>query len=337
MSMNSIPRFASIEEACRAVQIDLKREPRLGGWTRADAIDGDRVGRNDGSVMAFSSGRGGYACNWRLNAEALWFNDAERKLTRLEQRALRRERDEEKKKREAEDRDKYAKAATFARHLLSKARPIERAGGHEYLRRKHVRPVASLVVMDADEINAEFQRSYVDWPYRLQADGRPFCGPVLMYPLIDGKNFEDVIGLEFISEEGAKAYLWRARAAGACWVPKELRTLNASPEVVGIAEGLATALSIQQVNGFPVVAARYCGNLPAIAQAVKRRFPGAHLVVLGDKGRGEEDAEKAAKSIRAELYIPTFTDEQVARFKQLTGSASPPTDFNDFYLATEEL
>ena len=120
-------------------------------------------------------------------------------------------------------------------------------------------------------------------------------------------------------------------------VPEALRKGAPLPERIGVAEGLATALSVSQVKGFPVAAARSCGNLKAAAQALKLQFFGVRLIVLGDKGNGEEKAREVAQYARTAVAVPSFSDQQRARFRQITGSNSAPTDFNDYYIATGKL
>ena len=58
MRSNNAPIFSSMVEACRTVQIELKREPRSGAWTVADAVDGDRPSRGAGRVYVFPDGQG---------------------------------------------------------------------------------------------------------------------------------------------------------------------------------------------------------------------------------------------------------------------------------------
>lgn len=340
MNMNKAPVFASMEEAARAVQIEIKREPRSGAWTVADAVDGDRPSRGAGRVYVFPDGQGGIAWNWRPCAvgRALWFIDAGRSMSEEELQKRRHEAALVMKAAEEKRRKRARKAARFAEDLLESAERAE-AVGHEYLRRKHVRPISALGVMDAAAIQARFNEFYQEEPRTLWdcKAGRAMSGPVLMVPLYAGRRFSKVCSMEFISEAGGKYTLPEARAAGALWLPESLRWNLRGPELIGIAEGLATALSVSQVKGFPVVAARSCGNLKAASQAVALHYPCARLIVLGDKGNGEKQAREAAKCAHALVAVPEFPDELVANFKRITGSASAPTDFNDFYLATEEL
>lgn len=339
MNMNKAPVFASMEEAARAVQIEIKREPQTGSWSLADAVDGDRSSRGAGRVYLFPDGKGGIAWNWRLGgSKALWFTDAGRKLSDAEMRALRNEAARVMKEEEARRLKRYDEVACFAQSLLADAVPVESVG-HGYLKLKHVRPVAGLWVMGAAAIQARFDAFFKDEPHTLwdSRAGRAMRGPVLMVPLYVGKTFSRVSSIEFISERGGKYALAEARAKGACWVPEALRKGTSLPERIGVAEGIATALSVSQVKGFPVAAARSSGNLQAAAQALKLRFFGARLKVLGDKGNGEDKAREAARFVRADIAVPSFTEAQRERFRQITGSDSAPTDFNDYYIATGAL
>ena len=339
MRSNNAPIFSSMEEACRAVQIEIRREPRVGVWTVADAVDGDRPSRGAGRVFVFPDGQGGIAWNWRPVAvgRALWFIDAGRSMSEAELQKRRREAALVMKAADEQRRKRYREVGRFAETLFDGAERAE-VVGHEYLRRKHVRPVPALGVMDAAEIQARFNRFFTEHHVpKSHKNNETFRGPVLMVPLYCGRGFKSISSIEFISEAGGKYTLPEARAGGALWLPESLRKDLRGPELIGIAEGLATALSVSQVKGFPVVAARSCGNLKTAAQAVALHYPCARLIVLGDKGNGEKQAREAARCAHALVAVPEFPDELVANFKRITGSASAPTDFNDFYLATEEL
>ena len=149
MSMNKTPVLASMEEACRAVQIELKKEPRPGAWSLADAVDGERVGKGAGRIYVFPDGKGGIAWNWRLGgAQAIWFIDADKKLSDSEMKKLRRQADLVMKEAEEQRQRRHTEVACFAESLLADAVSAVSVG-HGYLKLKRVRPVAGLWVMDA--------------------------------------------------------------------------------------------------------------------------------------------------------------------------------------------
>ena len=157
-----------------------------------------------------------------------------------------------------------------------------------------------------------------------------------MVPLYRSVHATVPSSIECISENGGKYALPEAQAKGAFWLPEGVRLSNQSVGRIGIAEGIATALSISQVLGFPCVAARYCGNLSAVAQTLRNYFPGAHIEVCGDWGNGEEDARRAAEAVGGKLRIPSFSSVLIQKFKAITGG-NQPTDWNDLFIATEEL
>ena len=137
--------------------------------------------------------------------------------------------------------------------------------------------------------------------------------------------------VQFINEAGKKFFI-KGGMKGCFFLTKELK----SAEIIGIAEGVATALSVSQVQGFPVVAAMSCCNLKNIAQIIKEHYPKAELIILADKGgNGEKMAKEAARQTSSRVAVPEFTDEEVDKFKKQTGKE--PNDFNDYYLVRGEL
>lgn len=157
-----------------------------------------------------------------------------------------------------------------------------------------------------------------------------------MVPLYRSVHATVPSSIECISENGGKYALPEAQAKGAFWLPESVRLSTQPIGRIGIAEGIATALSISQVIGFPCVAARYCGNLSAVAQTLRNYFPSAQIEICGDRGNGEEDARRAAEAAGGKLRIPSFNAGLIQKFKAITGG-NQPTDWNDFFIVTEDL
>ncbi len=103
-----------------------------------------------------------------------------------------------------------------------------------------------------------------------------------------------------------------------------------------LAEGYATAASLHEASGWPVVVAFDAGNLSAVAEALPARFPDVRFLVCADqdaatearsgKNPGREGAEKAARKLRsmgcaAAVLLPE-------------GLPSGGTDFNDLASAS---
>lgn len=94
-----------------------------------------------------------------------------------------------------------------------------------------------------------------------------------------------------------------------------------------IAEGYATAATIFEETGRPVIAAFDSGNLKTVAEAVRAKFPGRPILIAADNDHanvngnvGMIKAEEAAKAVGGTFVAPKFTPEEQAR---------KLTDFND--------
>jgi len=323
-------------DACTAAGVEYPSRGLLPGpWNVSKAFDGKRWKQGAGRVRMFSDGNGGVVWNWITGEAALWFDDAGKTLTKAERDSLMRRAAMERRKWDEEQARRWEEVAAFASQLLKQAAPVVE---HPYLDRKHVKAVSGLFVMDAVDIQREFERFYQGTPRRLMdcKTNRPMTGSVLMVPLYRSVHATVPSSIECISENGGKYALPEAQAKGAFWLPESVRLSNQSVGRIGIAEGIATALSISQVLGFPCVAARYCGNLSAVAQTLRNYFPDAHIEVCGDRGNGEEDARRAAEAVGGKLRIPSFSSVLIQKFKAITGG-NQPTDWNDLFIAAEEL
>jgi putative DNA primase/helicase len=85
-----------------------------------------------------------------------------------------------------------------------------------------------------------------------------------------------------------------------------------TPETVIIAEGLATALSVQQFRpDATIIAAIDAGNLLPVAQVMRQRYPDAQIIIAadndikpGEPNTGKSAAEKPLKlSLAGWLYL----------------------------------
>lgn len=97
--------------------------------------------------------------------------------------------------------------------------------------------------------------------------------------------------------------------------------------VVCIAEGYATAASIHEATGHPVVVAFNAGNLAAVTRALRQTYPHARLIVCADDdfetpgNPGLALASAAARQSSARVSVPTFG----------AGRLAGETDFNDLH------
>jgi putative DNA primase/helicase len=145
------------------------------------------------------------------------------------------------------------------------------------------------------------------------------------------QDFDGAIhGLQFIAPDGAKRFTpSMAKAGHFIHVEGDL----AAPKLIAIAEGWATAMAVAQhfFPGAAVLAALDCGNLLAVAQAARQRFPGAELVLCADDDRctpqnpGLSKARAAARAVGGTLARPAWP----------AGAPLELTDFADLALFLE--
>lgn len=331
-------RYGSIREAVEAVRGVWPVELLPSKITRFDDRDGRRGNRACWGYLTPDE-QVAVTGNWRdsgLRAHYVKGGDG-RKLTRAEQRKIAAQIQEARRKADAQRADEWRRAAAVAAQIVRSSRSAVEVG-HPYLTRKHVRPVAPLGVIEADAVRSIYQRATGEeahwlWSYKRSS---PMSGLLLVVPCYLGGFADYLSSVELIDGAGSKVSLKGGRMGGAFWTPDGLIEAAERGSRIGIAEGIATALSISQVKGFPCVAARSCGNLKATAKTLRNRFPRADLIVCADKGNGEEAAEEAQKEANARIAVPKFDQQLLERFKRITGD-DLPTDFNDYFLAKGEI
>jgi putative DNA primase/helicase len=113
--------------------------------------------------------------------------------------------------------------------------------------------------------------------------------------------------LQQVSSTGKKLFPKYGRKSGCFHV------LGADPEhaeVIGLAEGYATAASCQMASGWAMVAGIDSGNLPKVAATLRALNPTAHLVLCGDDdptkagNPGRTKAEQAAQQCAGVAVFP---------------------------------
>lgn len=98
-----------------------------------------------------------------------------------------------------------------------------------------------------------------------------------------------------------------------------------------VAEGFATAASIQQATGLPVAVAFDAGNLLPVVKSLRGKYKRARILIcadddyLTDGNPGVTYARNAAMAVEGEVVFPVFADDRPTDTKG-------PTDFNDLHL-----
>jgi phage/plasmid primase-like uncharacterized protein len=254
--------------------------------------DGVDNGKGDGTYLLHCDGipAGGF-CNWRdgLNWEN-WRADIDRELTDEELQELQRQAETDREKRETDIAARYAEAAQKAAEIWSEARPCTQ---HPYLDRKHVQAHRAHVSRRAD----------------------------LVIPMYDAAGV--LTSLQFIAEDGRKRFLTGGRVSGCRF------GIGGQPiDTVLIGEGFATCASAHEATGYPVAVAFNCGNLVAVAGALRLKYPATRIVFLADDDHqtagnpGLTKAREAAAAVGGVVAIPDFGPNR----------PHPAKDFNDLAL-----
>ncbi|EAM2865418.1 DUF927 domain-containing protein [Salmonella enterica] len=109
-------------------------------------------------------------------------------------------------------------------------------------------------------------------------------------------------------------------------------------ETVIIAEGLATALSVQQFRpDATIIAAIDAGNLLPVAQVMRQRYPDAQIIIAadndikpGEPNTGKSAAEKTAKAVSGWVALPQSEEKADWNdFHQQNGLEAAAAAFND--------
>lgn len=152
---------------------------------------------------------------------------------------------------------------------------------------------------------------------------REYKGSLVVPIYCDG----EITSLQFISPEGDKRFLKRGQIDGGY---SSISGGNKVRDKIVIAEGFATAASLFEATGIPVVVAFNAGNLMAVAKSIRAKYPEAELVIAADNDRftvirgeavnvGITKAKAAADAVTARASWPVFDSDD-----------GEPTDWNDF-------
>lgn len=167
------------------------------------------------------------------------------RLTAEEVRAAKARQEKIRQARDQERADRQKEAAADAWKIWEAAKPAP--PGHPYLAKKKI---------SAHDL-------------RIDASRR------LLIPMRDSTG--DLWNLQRIDQAGEKRFMSGGRTEGVFF------TVGPDPEeIVVIAEGASTALSIFEATGLPVVAAMSAGNLLAAGKAIREMFPRARLIYFAD-------------------------------------------------------
>lgn len=238
-------------------------------------VRGDKSGSRNGWVVAHAHP---VACasfgSWRTGGVHAWRgDDARDQLTPAQHAELARQFKAMQAARAAEQAAVHQAARERAAKLWATARLADDA--HPYLRRKGIRGFG------VRQLNS-----------------------MLVVPARDGAG--TLHTLQFISADGSKRFLSGGRIAGCyCAIGRPGQSLL-------IAEGFATAASVFMATGEATATAFNAGNLPAVARALRAKFPRLRIVLCADNdvatpgNPGLTKATEAARAVGGFVVVPRF-------------------------------
>ena len=250
-----------------------------------------RNGNTAGWCKLFDDGLGGCFGDWSAGFSEHWQAKRDLPLTATEREAFKRHVAEAQAQAEAERKARQAEAAAKAAAIWNAAAPAP--ADHPYFVRKGI-----------------------------ETHGTHLHNGALLIPMGTGGELHS---LQFIGPDGEKRFLTGGRVAG-CYF--NIGSTQGAAALC-IAEGFATGATIHQATGHPVAVAFNAGNLKAVAEAMRARFPTLPLIVGADDDAatygnpGLAKASEAARAVGGLLAVPDFGPNR----------PSDATDFNDMAAA----
>jgi len=293
-------------EALKAAGLVIDGSPIMDGKLHRVSVEGGSPGNKDGAYIGHLDGHpAGFIQNFRSGERENW----------------------KSKGYSLNDKDRAALRATAAKTL--EARKQEREEGWER-------------VAESSKDELQFigtPSSFLKHPYlekkdvqihdiRLDKSNNSLCIPAFD---ADGK----VWSYQRIFEDGQKQFTPGGKMAGCMYITgagvfpeNSLKSVLASDRIL-ISEGFATAATLSEATGKPVVVAFSSGNLLDVAKSLRAKAPSAEIVICGDDDRGtkektgvnpgREKAGAAAKAVSGMAIFPIFpsNDRQATDFNDL--------------------
>lgn len=236
-------------------------------------VEGDKAGSRNGWYIFYTEGiPAGAFGSWRTGMTFKWCAKSQASMTTLERKTYLNRMKCAQTSRETESIKKKRSAAERAASIWKAA--CSAPEDHQYLVKKGIR-----------------------------SHGLRLYNKKLVIPIRD--SLGAIHSLQFIDGEGNKRFLSSGRIQG-CYY-----SIGVPGRVLCLCEGYATAASVYEVTGYAAAVAFNCGNLLAVAQTLRQKFPSEKIILCADNDTqtegnpGLSKAREAAVSIGGFLAIPT--------------------------------
>lgn len=276
--------------------------PEMDGKRHRVATEGDKPGTKSGIYQGYLDGRpaGWYQNHRSSEGKVNWTSTGTYQYDPVEaikQRALAAQK---RWDREIKAHDDYARIAKTLSSQWSKM--PDAPDTHAYLARKGVTASAGVKLDKYDN---------------------------LVIPLRNTDS--ELRSLQYIKPDGTKNLKKGAEKTGNYFVVGG----ELNPQVPLLyAEGYATAASLHQATGMPVIMTVDAGNMVTVSRKLSELYPDSAHIILGeddftkDDNKGLNKAREAAEAIGGTYIIPQFTESERALAFAGAGSFS---DFNDIH------
>ena len=255
-------------------------------------------GSKTGWYVAFNdsipAGRFG---DWRSGIEMSFRADIGRKFTPAEEMAHSRRMAEAKAKRDEELKKQHENASNAVEIIWQEC--IAAHSDHPYLKRKGIGVHGA----------------------RVTGDGR------LVVPLFNQDGSLSTI--QYIANDGSKLYHKGGATSGKYWTLGNIET----PKIIYIAEGFATAATINEATGSNCVVAYSASNLVPVTETLRERFGVQQEIVIvadNDKsGVGQKYAEQASAKFGGRVVVMPIegdANDYVQSGHDLLALLNPPDD-----------
>ena len=244
-----------------------------------------------GWCVLFEDGMGGCFGDWSSGLDEIWHAKQGKSLSQTERATPDRNIKEARKHTAKKKKQRQDVAANRAALIWSNAKPAPQK--HAYLVQKGIKA------------------------HGMRMHGN---GQLLVPVCLEGR---EVISLQFIPSDSnlKKKFLSGSRTKGGYYCLGKIEDAG----TLCIAEGFATAASIHEATGYPVVIAFNTGNLGQVAKTMRDKRPESTIIICADddvdtKGNpGMTYANKAALTVGAKVAYPDFGHQRPEGM----------TDFND--------
>ncbi len=278
------------------------------------------IGKNRGNTAGwcrlFDDSTGGVYGDYSNDFKGIWQAQRETVYTTEDREIFGRKVEVTKKQAEAARQDKADKASLQSGVIWKSAKPCV---NHPYLTKKMVSPFLAKLISGSDP-------ACDGWFWTTNTEGQyeRLSGSLLLLPLYHSEG--QIRGLQAINEDGRKSLI-KGMGKFGLFIPLTDKRLTAQyTGKIIISEGFATACTIYEATGFPIMAAIDAGNLINVARVWREKCPTSQIVIAGDFDKsetGQKKAIEAANAVSGFIALPPFTKAELL-------VDEPPTDWNDF-------